>query len=165
MADPLQDPVVALHRYFIWSNEMMRLSKKALSEAPGGAKDLWGSEDFIRVHMYMSIWYGALWAVVEGWTALNLTDHTIDTLLAAPTGRTKKECRKVNGAEQEVAETYGDLLRRVRNAVLHFQPDYFDHRWAEFVSQPNAAAWVQALQAAFDRWFLEWLQARKETTT
>ncbi len=162
MADPLQDPVVALHRYFIWSNEMMRLFKKALLEAPSGTKDLWGSEDFIRVHMYMSLWYGALWAVVEGWTALNLTDHTIDTLLAVTTGRMKKESGK-GGLVQEVPETYGDLLRRVRNAVFHFQSNYFDRRWAEFVSQPNAAAWVQALQAAFDRWFVEWLRAREAT--
>ena len=58
--------------------------------------------------IFMSYWYGGLYAVIEGWQELGLTDPTIDRLLESPNV---------------------ELLRRYRNGVFHYQMTYFDDRF------------------------------------
>ena len=57
--------------------------------------------------------------VIEGWQELGLADPAVDRLLMSP---------KV------------DLLRRYRDGVFHFQPDYFDSRFMDFIRQGQDAA-------------------------
>jgi hypothetical protein len=85
--------------------------------------------------LYMSYWYGGLYVVVEGWKELGLTDAAVDRLLQSPNV---------------------DLLRRYRNGVFHFQRQYNDQRFMEFITQgTNVVLWVRDLNEQLGRYFLE----------
>ena len=152
--------VFTLHRYFIWASEMRRSFEETIKgkqTAPA-----WASEESIRAIMYMCLWYGLLRAVVEGWESLKLSDPTIESLLAMKTGRTVK-VRDSSGTEQEVPETYSDMLRKVRNTVFHYQPEYLDRRLVEFMEKKESVAWVRSLHENLSRWLRTWLDGQKQS--
>jgi len=152
------DPVFALHRYFLWANRMREHFDEVLRRVkPGGL--VFASEEFIESYLYMSYWYGGLYVVAEGWNALGLTDPEIDGLLATRTGRRIEGPRKERGEPAElVDETVLDVLKRYRNGAFHFQRDYFDNRFLEFMKLDQSASWARALNRAFGRYFLEWFK-------
>ena len=78
--------------------------------------------------IYMSFWYAALFVVIEGWRELGLTDTRIDILLQSPNV---------------------ELLRRYRNGAFHFQREYFDVRFMDFVKEPDTVQWVRELNEKF----------------
>jgi len=90
----------------------------------------------IESFLYFSYWYAGLFVVIEGWRELNLHDAVVDRLLESPNV---------------------DLLRRYRNGVFHFQPDYFDKRVTDFIAAARETVpWVRELTLQFGRFFLEW---------
>jgi hypothetical protein len=90
----------------------------------------------IETFMYMSFWYGELYVVVEGWQELKLADPRVDALL-------------------EDTEMVG-LLRRYRHGTFHFQGNYWDDRFIDFVKVgAKSAAWVRKLNKAFGAYFLK----------
>jgi hypothetical protein len=85
------DPVFILHRYFIWANQMRTHFDGLLANK---------TDHFdVESMMYMSLWYGLLYVVIEGWRELHLEDEVINKLL-------------------EPGNT--ELLKRYRNATFHF---------------------------------------------
>jgi len=89
----------------------------------------------IESFLYMSYWYGGLYVVIEGWQRLKLSDDIIDNLLISSNVQ---------------------LLKRYRNGVFHFQKEYIDKRFEEFMEQGmNAVTWVRSLNEQFGRYFLE----------
>jgi hypothetical protein len=83
--------------------------------------------------MYMSLWYGELYVVIEGWKELGFSDPTVDALLSSPNV---------------------ELLKRYRNGAFHFQKDYFDDRFLDFMRGDAAVKWVSNLNQAFGSYFL-----------
>jgi hypothetical protein len=81
----------------------------------------------------MSYWYGGLYVVVEGWRKLRLSDPKIDALLTS---------QNVN------------LLKRYRNGIFHFQKNYLDERFIEFMESQDSVPWVRELNLAFGDYFL-----------
>lgn len=127
--------IFTLHRYFIWANAMRTHFDEVLTQP---RNDGWE----IRTRMYMSYWYAGLYVVIEGWRKLHLTDPAIDGLLDSP----------------NVA-----LLRRYRHGVYHFQKDYDDPRFIEFISEgEDVVSWVRSLNEQFGRYFFDWLDQQKE---
>jgi hypothetical protein len=121
--------IVTLHRYFIWANRMRTHFDWVISNG-----ELAGERE-IESFLYMSYWYGGLYVVIEGWRKLMLTDTVIDGLLQSPNV---------------------ELLRRYRNGVFHFQPEYNDQRFLEFMEQGvDEVNWVRSVNEQFGRYFLE----------
>lgn len=131
--------IVTLHRYFIWANGV-RTIFDSLLEKEAGQDAMERKKWNIEMTMYMSLWYGLLYTVIEGWEQLKLSDKVIDQLL---TSKNK------------------DLLRRYRNGVFHFQEDYNDERFEKFFQEKNTVEWIRNLNKEFGRWFLEQLTANK----
>lgn len=162
MTNPTFDPMVALHRYFIWANRMRTHFQKVLGQLKPGEPLTWGSEHAIEAYMYMSYWYGGLHVVVEGWKELGSSDGEIDKLLETSTGRKVELPAKEGGATPHIVdEKVVDVLRRYRNGAFHFQRDYFDDRFVKFMQLEHAAEWARALNQAFGRYFLDWFKRRK----
>lgn len=92
---------------------------------------MWFAED---AGMFLTRWYSALFVVVEGWKRLRCEDATIKDLLKSKNAR---------------------RLRKVRNCICHYQPDYLDDHLLSFVATPESAKWAQALTDAFGEYFLE----------
>jgi hypothetical protein len=124
----------ALHRYYIWANRLRDFMDKALAarrtQSPPDFPD-WLAND---VGLFMSHWYAALYVVIEGYRELGFHDPKIDALLASPNV---------------------ELLRRYRNGVDHFQKDYFDARFVEFMTPGDTPRWIRDLNREFGRFCLE----------
>ena len=127
-----------LHRYFIWANRMRIHFYGLVPKIANDPKPDRFTNEAIEADMYMSLWYGELYVVAEGFQELGLSDPTIDSLLASPNL---------------------DLLRRYRNGVFHFQKDYFDEHFIGFMRDgKNAASWVFDLNQAFGSFLLRELE-------
>ncbi len=123
---------VTLHRYFIWVDRMRVHYDEALKirnkETPLDIDCL----------MYMSLWYGMMYVVIEGWKELELNDTRIDKLLLS---------KNV------------DLHRKYRNGTFHFRKDYFDiKRFLPFIESSDSAKWIRELREAFSEYFLAFIK-------
>ena len=134
---PSDDDWLALHRYFLQSNQMRTHYDPRLVRDRAASVD---DEKWTEQWIDLSLWYGCLYVVIEGWQRLGAADPEIDGLLAS----------------QHVA-----LLKRFRNGVFHYQRRYWDNRFSDFVVQgAESAAWARQLNAAIGRYFLEWFRSR-----
>lgn len=100
---------------------------------------LQGKQQEIERFMYMSLWYGTLYVVIEGWEGLKMVDSKIDKVL------TSKNV---------------DLLRLYRNGVFHFQKQkYYDKKFMRLIKEgANVVKWMRSLNSEFGRFFLEQLK-------
>ncbi|MCK5588863.1 MAG: hypothetical protein KAI16_00950 [Candidatus Pacebacteria bacterium] len=123
-----------LHRYYIYAISMKSHFEEILKNEQNT------KEQQIMRDMYMSLWYGMLYVVVEGWQQLKLTDEKINKLL------------KSNNIK---------LLKRYRNGTFHFQKNYNDDRFKDFFNEPTTVEWSRSLNKHLGRWFLENLKKQK----
>lgn len=137
----------ALHRYYVWTTLMKQDFEAALLKGdhlPEEGQDprIWPAKYFASaVGTYMSYWYAGLYVVCEGWTSLGLKDPKVNALLK---------------------HSNLSLLRRYRNGAFHFQKDYFDARFQDFIGEQGTVAWVRELSSALGSWFLEHLRKNRE---
>ena len=128
------EAIQSLHRYFIWANQMRAHYYDLVPKIANDPSPDRFSAEVIKADLYMSLWYGELYVVIEGWKELGLSDRAVDALLASPNV---------------------DLLKRYRNGAFHFQKNYFDERFLEFIRDgKDAAAWVDDLNRAFGDYFI-----------
>jgi hypothetical protein len=135
----ISDEVVTLSRYFVWADTMKNHFEEALRKrgnvdlsAPGG----------MDIAMYMSLWYGCLYVVIEAWRELGLRDQEVDNLLASG---------------------HADLLRRYRNAVFHYQKEYWPEKFVAFLREgESSAAWVRAVHNELQRYLTDRLNSLGE---
>ncbi len=133
----LTPEIITLHRYFIWADRMRVHFDEILKRAESKpvAVELPKTENGIDTFLYMSLWYGTFYVLIEGWQELKLTDPKIDSLLKSPNV---------------------ELLRRYRNGVFHFQKEYYDKRFMELMSEgQDIANWIRNLRDEFSRWFID----------
>lgn len=129
--------LVSLHRYFIWADRMKVHFDSVLNDINSNRFDdmLIKKKEGIDTFMYMSLWYGLLYVLIEGWIELGLCDKNIDKLLES----------------KNVA-----LLKHYRNGVFHFQKKYYDKRFTNLMEEGmDVANWTRELRDEFSRWFLE----------
>ncbi len=134
----LEDPIIVLHRYYLQAALMHRFFNEMIVRYPEGRRE-WPSEGFLNIITLMNLWYGALYAVAEAWRDLKLSDPKVDPLIADPRM---------------------DKLKRYRNAVFHYQREYFSPKMMEALQYPDFAPWVQVLHDALGRYLLEYLDKR-----
>ncbi len=134
------NPVNILHRYFIWANKMRTHFDETLEKHSNQQNNehQFGIESMI----YMSLWYGLLYVVIEGWKSLKLGDATIDELLRSPNT---------------------DLLKCYRNASFHYpkKRKYHDERFENFFKESTTVEWVRKLNSEFGRYFFNTLKNDK----
>jgi|SRR6185369_7746881 len=131
--------IVSLHRYFLWANRMRMHFKNSmeLPEPLPPSKFQWRVW-FNEIFGYCCFWFASLHVVVEGWIELGLHDPIVDRLIAVPGKR--------------------DLLRRFRNGVYHFQEDYFDTRFRDFMSDSNCD-WASEVHKGLNDYFVEYFKS------
>ncbi len=139
MSDELTPEIITLHRYFIWADRMRVHFDQVLqnlgTDPKPMANKLFTDEKGINTFLYMSLWYGTFYVLIEGWQELGLKDKKIDAMLKS----------------ENVA-----LLKRYRNGVFHFQKEYYDKRFIELMENGvDIANWIRDLRDEFSRWFLE----------
>ena len=119
--------IQTLQKYFVWVDSMRHLFDQKRKAARG-------KDDFIDMNIYMSYWYCGLYAVIEGWKDLGLSDEAVDRLLHSP----------------NVA-----LLRRYQNGTFHFLKNHFDERFLGFLRDgEDPVAWIRELSDELKQYFL-----------
>lgn len=131
----LRASILTLHKYFIWATQMREHFYTLLMPTFDATPNLERfSEEGLKIDLYMSLWYGQLYVVAEGWQELKLSDTTVDNLLTS-----------ANLA----------LLKRYRNGTFHFQKNYFDDRFLGLMQRGvDVAVWARNLHDAFGSYFL-----------
>jgi hypothetical protein len=133
---PAYADVVTLHRYYIWANKFRthfdQITAAVASANPDTTDPLFWFAD--EGGLFLSYWYTALYVVIEGWKRLRFQDAEIDVLLTSPNV---------------------EHLKRYRNGVCHFQPQYLDDRFQGMMGSPDSVQWVRNLNSAFGRFFLQ----------
>ena len=71
---------MALHRYFLWADQMRELYYGPLTDPRVAAGDPKAVEVIFQ-KPFMSYWYAGSYAVIEGWEELLLHDTEIDEML------------------------------------------------------------------------------------
>lgn len=137
----LKPEIITLHRYFIWADRMrVHFDATLKSVNPKTFSPVAKDEKDIEVFLYMSLWYGMFYVLIEGWQRLKLKDKKIDKLL------------KSNNVS---------LLKLYRNGVFHFQKKYYDKRFIKLMKEgQNIANWIRELRDEFSRWFLTFYEHR-----
>lgn len=135
----LTPEIITLHRYFIWSDRMRVHFDQVLHELETIPKPItdkiFKNKEGIDTFLYMSLWYGTFYVLIEGWKELKLSDVKIDALLKS---------KNV------------DLLKCYRNGVFHFQKEYYDEHYMKLMAEgQDIANWIRDLRDEFSRWFLE----------
>src|SRR3989344_829781 len=130
----LTPEIITLHRYFIWADRMRVHFDYILRNSKPASSKLLQKKEGIDTFLYMSLWYGMFYVLIEGWRKLRLTDEKIDNLLKS---------KNV------------DLLKRYRNGVFHFQKEYYDEHFMKLMAEgQDIANWIRNLRDEFSRWFL-----------
>ena len=128
----LDDPFLILHKYFITANLMKtQFNAEPKLKAPFNTASM----------AYMTVWYGCLFVVIEGWFSLQFKDKKIDELLQSENTK---------------------LLKGVRHDTFHFQKNYYPQRLLNFLEDKSSAIWVKELNKEFGRYFLNELKLRKD---
>lgn len=136
------DKLMILHKYFIWSDRMRVHFDFSLTE-PTPTTPEEKRKNSIEITMYMSLWYGMFYAVIEGWRDFNFHNKDIDTML---------ESSNV------------ELLRRYRNGVFHVQNQYNAEKFETLYEQgENFPIWIRELRDAFSKYFLDTIRNREQS--
>ena len=128
--------MLAFERYFQWADTMRKHFEDRRPDYPDERRAHW--------EPYMAYWYGALYAVTEGWRALRFRDEIIGALL--------KDQEKMA------------LLREYRAGAFHFSARYFDRRFVALWERYDVIDWAARLHGQFDRWIREELSKIEQST-
>jgi len=131
------NPINTLHKYFIWANRMRTHFDEALSFSVNNKIDTKAKNKKFEIEadMYMSLWYGLLYVVIEGWRELKLHDEKIDLL---------------------ISDKNTELLRKYRNGAFHFNKIDNNTRFQKFFEEQSTVQWTRGLNKEFSRWFLDY---------
>jgi len=81
----------------------------------------------------LSVFYGLLYVVIDGFEKLQISDPQLDKLLDDP----NKE-----------------VLRRYRNAIFHFQDDFYESKKVlNMLESDTSVAWIRSVWKELSRWF------------
>lgn len=143
---------VSLYRYYlmmIWMRHHYRIALgtvpwlERMHQAPKFAGYLLTVD---QPAIYMALWYGMLYVVVEGWKRLGLSDPKVDTLLSSHNT---------------------ELLKHYRNGTFHFHEGLVSPICEKILMAPDQTKWTDDLTDSFKAYFdrqketREFMQAAK----
>lgn len=115
-----KEELITLHKYFLNASAMKMEFDKVL-KAQGAPEDLSKAVDH---WIYLSLWYGCLRVVLEGWQSLGLKDDAVDCL---------------------IDESKITLLNGFRNDVFHYKPDYYSKRTEKLLADKDVVEWIRKI--------------------
>ncbi len=126
----------ALYGYYVRASGVFQDFKRArdtvlLPESGEFGELLTATEAMNR----LSVYYGLLYALIEGFQECQLHDPVIDRLLASP---------------------HLVLLRRYRNAIFHFQADFHKSKKIfDLLENDAIVPWLRSVWKELTRWFTD----------
>ena len=140
-------PLISLHKHWLNADAVKEVVNSPIKEGHGLPEELAKFAELQTSFAKLSVVYGLIYVVIEGYKELKCTDADIDELLA----------------EAE----FVDALRLFRNATFHFQKNPIPEKVMKFLDMPESEKWIRSLHRAFKMYFernlpiSEWLDQIK----
>lgn len=125
--------LIALHKHWVTA-DAIKEAVDAAAEPNTSLPD--GLYELAKIHSSfarLSVLYGLIFVVIEGYRELNYSDNQIDFLLSN--------------------EEYVDALRRFRNATFHYQKEPISDKLLPFLELQDSELWIKNLHNAFRSFF------------
>lgn len=127
------EKLISLHKHWLNADAV----KEVVATGIGGDHCLpEGLAEFAELHSSfarLSVLYGLIYVVIEGYKELKCTNPKADELLSQ--------------------EDFVDALRLFRNSTFHFQKDPIPEKAMKFLELPESENWIRALHLAFKNFF------------
>ena len=136
--------LVSLHKHWLTADAIKEFIPKKVGGAGNIPKEIEPLAELWSMTLRLSVFYGLLYVVVEGYKSLRVSNQAIDNLL-------KKT-------------TYVDALRRFRNATFHYQKKPISEKTLFFFEMEKSEIWTKELHFAFKKYFEETLPIQESIT-
>lgn len=128
------EKLVALHKHWINADAIKQV---VMIKIGGDSSNLpYEIEQLAEIHSSfarLSVLYGLIYVVIEGYKELKYTNEQIDTLLAQ--------------------DDFVDALRLFRNATFHYQKKPISEKALKFLELKESEIWIRELNIAFKLFF------------
>ena len=128
------EKLVALHKYWINADAIKQVvMTKIGSETSNLPNEITKLAELHSSFAKLSVLYGLIYVVIEGYQELKYTNEQIDTLLAQ--------------------NDFVDALRLFRNATFHYQKKPISEKALKFLELKESETWIRELHIAFKLFF------------
>ncbi|NUY57665.1 hypothetical protein HLG76_14170 [Salinivibrio sp. EAGSL] len=127
------EKLISLHKHWLNADSVKEVIATEIGDDHGLPE---GLADFAELHSSfarLSVLYGLIYVVIEGYKELKCTNPKVDELLSQ--------------------EHFVDALRLFRNSTFHFQKDPIPEKAMKFLELPESESWIRALHLAFKKFF------------
>lgn len=128
------EKLVALHKHWINADAIKQV---VMIKIGGDSSNLsYEIRQLAEIHSSfarLSVLYGLIYVVIEGYKELKYTNEQIDTLLAQ--------------------DDFIDALRLFRNATFHYQKKPISEKALKFLELEESEIWIRELHIAFKLFF------------
>ncbi|MFY4805648.1 hypothetical protein ACOTVJ_04535 [Aliarcobacter butzleri] len=136
------EKLVALHRHWINADAIKQIvTTKIGGETSSLPDDIAQLAEIHSSFARLSVLYGLIYVVIEGYKELKYTNKLIDTLLAQ--------------------NDFVDALRLFRNATFHYQQKPIPGKVLKFLELEESETWIRELHIAFKLFFEKELQMQE----
>lgn len=127
------EELISLHKHWLNADAV----KNVVTAKIGGDHGLpEGLAEYAELHSSfarLSVFYGLIYVVVEGYKELKYANPKVDELLSQ--------------------EEFVDALRLFRNSTFHYQKNPIPEKALKFLELPESENWIKALHLAFKKFF------------
>lgn len=127
------EKLISLHKHWLNADAL----EHVIAIKMGGTSDLPNNLlNLAEIHSSfarLSVLYGLIYVVIEGYEELKCQDLEVDTLLAR--------------------KDFVDALRLFRNATFHYQKHAISEKALQFLELKESEIWIRKLHLAFKKYF------------
>lgn len=138
------EKLVSLHKHWLNADAVKHIITVKIEGNSSLPDELAAYAQMLSSFARISVLYGLIYVVIEGYKKLKYTDEKIDELLEK--------------------EDYVDALRLFRNATFHYQPRPISEKHLKFLELEESEIWTKEIHKAFRIFFEKNLQLEELLT-
>ena len=127
------EKLVSLHKHWINADSIKQVVTTKIGGNSGLPDELSNLAEMHSSFSRLSVLYGLIYVVIEGYQELNCKDENVDSLLEK--------------------EDFVDALRLFRNATFHYQKKAIPEKVLKFLELKESETWIENLHVAFKLYF------------
>lgn len=131
----VNEKIVSLYKHWVTADSISQVISKRIGSNNSLPEKIAEMAEIYSSILRLTVFYGLIYVVIEGYQELKLSNKRIDKLL-------KKS-------------DFVYLLRRFRNATFHYQENSITEKELEFLELKESENWVQDIHKAFRAYFEE----------
>ena len=127
------EKLVSLHKHWINADAVKQVVMTKIGADTGLPDELTGFAEMHSSFARLTVLYGLIYVVIEGYKELKCTDQKVDSLLEK--------------------NDFVDALRLFRNATFHYQKKAIPEKALKFLELKESEIWIRELHTAFKLYF------------